>query len=347
MRLRSLLSLGIAIFAFVATQSAAAQDSTWTSSVVEEDDYWTPGTQDRHYTHGIRLSATSGDVASPFWSAPFDFLGALTPLFGDQAESDPDIARRYNLSFGQNMYTPEDWRPFNPDPRDWPYAGWLYGGVGLLQDTHGEKFEELDLKLGVVGPGSLANRTQTKWHLLINVAPFNGWHAQLHNEPALDLYYAQKRRIELAMTPDELFGLEVLPEAGIRVGNVYDYVSAGAVARLGVNLKMDYGPPHIDMNTGADYINPTRAARGDIGGYVFAGAVGRLVARNIFLDGNSFKSSAHVDKIPAVADGEAGFAVLYQHWRLAYTYVIRTQEFVHEAGYDHYGSLNLTFGTPF
>jgi len=336
-----------AFLAVVAPRGATAQDSVWTSSVVEEDDYWTPGTQDRHYTHGIRLSTTSGDVASPFWNAPFDFLAAYTPLFADQAGSDPDIARRYNLLLGQNMYTPEDWRPFNPDAHDWPYAGWLYGGVGLLQDTRGETFEELDLKLGMVGPGSLANQTQTKYHLLINVAPFNGWHAQLHNEPTLDLYYAQKRRFEWTMTSDKVWGFDALPEAGLRVGNVYDYVDAGAVARFGANLKMDYGPPHIDMNAGADYINPTRAARGDIGGYVFAGAIGRLVARNIFLDGNSFKSSAHVDKIPVVGDGEAGFALLYQHWRLAYTYVIRTQEFAHESGNDHYGSLNLTFGMPF
>jgi lipid A 3-O-deacylase len=216
-----------------------------------------------------------------------------------------------------------------------------------MQDTRGESFEELDLKLGLVGPGSLAQETQTKYHLLINVQPFNGWHAQLHNEPTLDLYYAQKRRFELAATPDDLFGLEVLPEAGLRVGNVYDYVSAGAVARLGANLKMDYGPPHIDMNSGADYINPTRAVRGDVGGYVFAGALGRLVARNMFLDGNAFKSSPRVPKIPAVGDFEGGFALLYQHWRLAYTYVFRTHEFVHESGYDHYGSLNLTFGVGF
>jgi lipid A 3-O-deacylase len=334
------------IFCSAPWQRAAAADPAWTTSIVEEDDYWTPGHQDRHYTHGVRLSTTTGDLDDTFWRAPFSFLGNYTPLFAEQ--TGPDIARRYNIIIlGQNMYTPEDWRPVNPDRHDWPFAGWLYSGIGLMQDTRGESFEELDLKLGLVGPGSLAQETQTKYHLLINVQPFNGWHAQLHNEPTLDLYYAQKRRFELAATPDDLFGLEVLPEAGLRVGNVYDYVSAGAVARLGANLKMDYGPPHIDMNSGADYINPTRAVRGDVGGYVFAGALGRLVARNMFLDGNAFKSSPRVPKIPAVGDFEGGFALLYQHWRLAYTYVFRTHEFVHESGYDHYGSLNLTFGVGF
>jgi len=346
---RSLSWLNAAmLFGCALAQPALARepDSVWTASVVEEDDYWTPGTQDRHYTHGIRLSTSTGDIGSALWRAPFDFLGENTPLFAQPDGA--DIARRYNIVIlGQNMYTPEDWRPFNPDGRDWPFAGWLYSGVGMMQDTDGKSFEELDLKLGLVGPGSLANQTQTKYHLLINVQPFNGWHTQLHNEPTLDLYYARKWRLPLPVSEDELWGFDLLPEAGARVGNVFDYASVGGMARFGANLKMDYGPPHIEMNSGADYINPTRAVRGDLGGYVFAGALGRVVARNIFLDGNSFKSSPHVSKIPAVGDFEGGFALLYQHWRLAYTYVFRTHEFESEAGYDHYGSLNLTFGASF
>lgn len=340
---RSLVALNIGALLFLAPpQRAAAQDSVWTTSIVEEDDYWTPGHQDRHYTHGLRLSIATGDLDDPFWREPFTVLGQYTPLFAQQ--TGPDIARRYNIILlGQNMYTPEDGRPFNPDRRDWPFAGWLYSGFGMMQDTDGETFEELDVKLGLVGPGSLAQQTQTKWHLLINVQPFNGWHAQLHNEPALDLYYTQKRRYSLPMTADRLWGFELLPEAGLRIGNVYDYLSGGAMARFGANLGMDYGPPHIDLNTGADYINPTRAVRGSIGFYLFAGAAGRLVARNMFLDGNAFKSSPHLTKIPAVGDFEGGAALLFGHWRLAYTYVFRTQEFAHESGYDHYGSLNLTF----
>jgi lipid A 3-O-deacylase len=51
------------------------------------------------------------------------------------------------------------------------------------------------------------------------------------------------------------------------------------------------------------------------------GGEARAVAHNIFLDGNDFKSSAHVSKIPEVADIVAGLAVFYGHTRFAYTYV--------------------------
>lgn len=337
--------LAIAVSILVTPAPRARADEAWTGSIVEEDDFWAPDNRDRHYTHGIRFSATSGDVHDPGWNAPFEWLASGLPVFG--GSSDPDVVRRYNLVFGQNIYTPENGGLNNPDPHDRPYAGWLYGGVGLMQDSHGDEFEELDLKLGAVGPGSMANETQTKFHLLINVATFRGWHAQLHDEPALDLFYTRKWRIWRPIDGDRDWGWDVIPEASARVGNVYDYLAGGGMIRLGRNLRVDYGPPHVDLNTGSDYIDPDRADVGGVGFYAFAGAEGRAIARNIFLDGNSFKASPSVDRLPLVGDIESGLAGTWGHWRLAYTYVYRSEEFEHQHAPDHYGSLNLTFKQPF
>jgi hypothetical protein len=132
-----------------------------------------------------------------------------------------------------------------------------------------------------------------------------------------------------------------------RVGNVYDYLAGGGLLRLGRNLRVDYGPPHVDLNNGSDYINPDRADVEGVGFYVFLGAEWRAVARNIFLDGNSFKASASVDKLPLVGDLQSGLAGTWGHWRLAYTYVYRSQEFIHQSAPDHYGSLDLTFRASF
>ncbi|HWI28981.1 MAG TPA: lipid A deacylase LpxR family protein [Stellaceae bacterium] len=337
-----------ALLALLAAAPAVAQDRGWTGTILEEDDFWAPQNHDEYYTHGIRLSLTSGDVQDPFWLAPFNWLSGLTPAFPDVATA----SRRYNIiPVGQNMYTPRNWRLVNPDPRDRPYAGWLYGGVGLMQDTPGtnsdpvDRFDELALKLGIVGPGSLANATQTHYHLLIRVEPFAGWHAQIRNEPAFDLFYQRKWRYYAETASG--WGWDAIPQWDLRVGTVYDYAGAGGMLRLGRNLRVDYGPPHIDLNLGADYINPTRAAPKTLGFYTFIGAEARAVAHNIFLDGNDFKSSAQVSKIPAVGDLEAGVAFTYRHYRLAYTYVLRSPEFAHQAGPDHYGSLNLTVHLPF
>ena len=360
-------ALGVAILAIATCASfpqparAGDADTAWVESILEEDDFWAPNNTDRHYTHGVRLSVTTGDVRDPFWQAPFDWLGTLTPAFpghaGDADAGAESIVRRYNLiPLGQNMYTPQNPSLANPDPRDRPYAGWLYGGVGLMQDTPDRRtegdafagvdhFDELALKLGIVGPGSLANATQTHYHLLIDVAPFRGWHAQIRNEPAFDLYYERKWRFY--REGEGGWGWDAIPQGGIRVGNVYDYLSAGGMARIGRNLRVDYGPPHIDQNLGADYINLDRLAAGNWGYYAFAGGEARAIGRNIFLDGNSFKSSASVSKFPAVGDAELGAAVFWGHYRLSYTWIYRSPEFLHQDGPDHYGSLNLTFHHAF
>ena len=334
-------------FLSLAVFPAAAQDRAWTITGLDDDDFWAPHNHDQYYTHGIRFSATSGDVTEPRWEAPFTFIDGIVPIF----PTAPGIARRYNLiALGQNMYTPRNRALFNPDPRDRPYAGWLYGGAGMMQDTPGEsgaadRFDELALKLGIVGPGALANAVQTHYHLMIDVAPFAGWHAQLRNEPAVDFFYQHKWRFH-----DETaagWGWDAIPQWDLRLGTVYDYAGLGGLLRIGRNLRVDYGPPHIDLNTGADYINPTRAASGNWSFYGLLGTELRAVGHNIFLDGNDFTASAHVNKIPAVADLEAGLAIAYRHWRLTYTYIVRSPEYTHQVGLDHYGALSLTLSRHF
>jgi lipid A 3-O-deacylase len=339
-RVRSNRRLGIAVLVIAAATVGAARagDPSWIGSVIEEDDYWAPDNRDRHYTHGIRFGATSGDVEDPYWQAPFHWL----PLFPQTGET----TRRYELMLGQNMYTPENTTLTNPDPRDRPYAGWLYGGAALMQDTDTRQFDRYALRLGTIGPSSLAGQLQTRWHLLIAVARPAGWHAQLHDEPSLDLYRERKWRIYTlleGMSPG--LGWDVLPQASLRVGNVYDYVAAGAMIRFGRNLLVDYGPAHIDENLGASYVNPSNGD-GGWGWYVFVGTEGRLVGRNIFLDGNSFQRSPSVHKEVAVGDAEAGIAIVSGHFRLSYTYVYRSNEFINQDHPDHYGSFNVTFRLP-
>ncbi len=348
-----LFGLGFAPKGMAQSAPQASVDTDWTINVLEEDDFWAPDNRDRHYTHGIRFSTTTGDVQQAEWEAPFNWLAAVTPAFAlpSGIGASPGVSRRYNLiPLGQNIYTPENGGLINPNPRDRPYAGWAYAGIGLMQDTSGETFEELALKLGLVGPGSLANRTQTRFHLLINVGTFKGWHAQLRNEPAADLYFEKKWRYFHPLNsqdPHKEWGWEIIPQAGARVGNVYDYLAGGSMIRIGRNLFVDYGPPHIDLNTGADYFNPVRATVGDAAFYAFIGGETRIVGHNIFLDGNDFTASPSVAKRSLVGDFEAGLAASWRHFRMSYTYVYRSQEFFHQHAPDHYGSLNLTFRVPF
>ena len=49
---------------------------------------------------------------------------------------------------------------------------------------------------------------------------------------------------------------------------------------------------------GSDFFEPT----GGFSAYVFAGVDGRAIARNLFLDGNTFEGSRSVNKMNLVGD---------------------------------------------
>ena len=70
-------------------------------------------------------------------------------------------------------------------------------------------------------------------------------------------------------------------------------------------------------------------------------ALGRGVAHNIFLDGNSDKDSHSVEKRKWVGDLQLGFVVSTQRFRLAYSHVIRTKEFELQRVHNRFGSLTL------
>lgn len=96
--------------------------------------------------------------------------------------------------------------------------------------------------------------------------------------------------------------------------------------------------------------SPPRSAVGDapmpispgFGWYVFAGAGGRAVARDIFLDGNTCRDSRSVDREVLVGDLEVGGAVFWRNVRLSYTFVHRTEEFKTQAEPQQFGSVALT-----
>src|SRR5690606_29516762 len=133
--------------------------------------------------------------------------------------------------------------------------------------------------------------------------------------------------------------LEVIPHAGAAIGNIHTHANAGATLRFGKNLQRDYGPPHIQPSLpGSGHFQASR----HFSWYAFAGVEGRLVARNIFLDGNSFRNSRHVRKEPWVGDLQFGLALIWPGLRLTYTHVLRSQEFREQREADNYGSFTLS-----
>jgi lipid A 3-O-deacylase len=114
--------------------------------------------------------------------------------------------------------------------------------------------------------------------------------------------------------------------------------------RIGKGLGADYGPVRVrPALSGTDYFDAERLDEGQ-GYYFFAGTQGRVVGRNIFLDGNSFRTSASVSKKNLVGDAQAGFSVLLsKSLRLDISVALRTEEFHGQRTPDDICTATLTF----
>jgi len=303
------------------------------------------GETDRYYTNGIRFSCISPDLSSylkdpslPGWIRRANNL--LHPLHGLKDES--QLQRNLVVSLGQLMFTPADKETRELIEDDRPYAGFLYLGFAYhMRDR--ESLDSLELNLGMIGPASLAEDTQDLIHELRDIDKFNGWDNQLDNELGLQLVYEHKRRYTLTRQwPHQ----DVITHGGVSLGNVATYLNFGGEYRIGWQLPEDFGTS--SLRPGGDNSTPGHGEARYCGHLIcglhaFISVDSRLVARDIFLDGNTFEDSHSVDRRPVVADAAIGFSFLVNGWKVSYAKVFRTREFEEQKDPHQYGSLSISY----
>ena len=284
---------------------------------------------DRHYTNGIRLIwVPAPDASAPNWAMK---AAGVVPWFPREGEV------HHGYAFGQSMFTPSDITKKNPPRTDRPYAGWLHGTIGLGVKS-GRRLDQLGITFGMVGPASLAEQSQKIIHKIVGSNEPRGWHTQLHNEPGI-VVTSQRSWRGLAATTFLGNEFDFTPHAGIALGNVFTYGNVGMTVRYGRGLPDDYGPPRIEPGIpGSGDFSPLSG----FGWYLFAGVEGRAVARNIFLDGNTFRHSRSVDKEPLVGDLQFGLVLEWSDIRISYTHVLRTREFRTQDSSDDFGSFTVS-----
>lgn len=289
------------------------------------------GGTDRDYTSGVRI--TYFDFNAPVPSV-IDNIADYVPTF--------DINETSSIawSLGQNLYTPADIGARQQDPNDRPWAAWLYAAAGLttVTDNH---IDELELTLGIVGPAALGEPAQKSIHSLIESANPNGWDNQLDNEPGAIVSWRRRWPRTASFETMTLYG-SLEPNFNISLGNIYSYAGAGMTIKLSPLAErwQDHPPRVRPAIPGTGYF---QLPRDDWSWYLFAGADGRAIARNIFLDGNTFSDSHSVDKKYFVADLNAGIALTYKRTRLSYSLVYRTEEFHGQDDPSVFGVLSLSY----
>jgi len=300
---------------------------------------------DRYYTHGTKLSWISPDLSDyrdnplvPAWSRPLIETLPFVNRPGDQ--------RSVSLSFGQNIYTPANIDRADLIKDDRPYAGISYLAFGL-HSKNIEQMDTLEFDVGIVGRHSYAEDCQKVFHKWIDAADPKGWEHQLYDEPILNIFFERKWRLLQAKYANGL-GSDFIPHIGVNIGNAFTSTNAGAQVRFGWNLPNDFGTfvirPGSDSNAPADnddprFFHPFHR----FGLHLFIAVDGSAVARNIFLDGNTFRDSHSVDKKHFVADFVGGVGLIINRCKITYSYVLRTKEFEAQKDEQKFGAITISY----
>jgi lipid A 3-O-deacylase len=315
--MRAALRATLPLAVLFAVGAAAAQElppdpvSIWT--LQDENALMGPLAQ-RYYTNGFRLGYVSGTDAVP------DFLtGVGHAVWGDGQ-------MRIGIDLTQQIYTPKDIAAPAWPPGDRPYAGVLLANFTLYRDVPDSR-SALGLSIGLVGPGAFASQTQDAFHSLFNQTKANGWSSQLANEPLLELTSARVWRLAMG----SVGGLETdaLPDLGIGLGNLRIFAGTGIGFRIGQGLDSDYGPVRMFPNlSGGTAFRPTRP----FAWYLFLGADGQGVVRDITLDGNDFRSGPSVSPTPVVGELTGGIGIIAFGTRISYTHIVQSAQFQRQKG---------------
>ena len=335
----------LTVLIMLATGSAIASDPTVEQSVpsrvlldkrrniatlVIENDSIGSGT-DNNYTSGVRFNYTDVGSQSPRLAL---ILDKLLPAF----EINKTTAIYY--SFGQSLYTPRDITRSEADPDDRPWAAFLYGSMGMstLTDNH---LDEVEFTAGVIGPAALGEQSQKFIHKYLTGSPTpQGWDHQLKNEPGVMLAWQRSLPMYIHGDVGKSFW-SFKPYAGLTAGNVETYGDVGFTLRLSpADSKWQDTPLRVRpamQGTGIYELPKNKWSWA-----LFSGIEGRAVVRDIFLDGNTFTQSYNVNKKPIVMDTTAGAALTYQNYRISYSMVYRTKEFIGHDKPQIFGALSAS-----
>ena len=311
------------------TSTILSQENSKSIVSIHEENDIVAG-RDFDYTNGFFIQYISKDLNS-------SELPKFTSFIRNNIRSFDQDAYQNNIGigFGQSMYTPTEIKDPNLRPNDRPYAGFTYLSFSL-HHKNAFNLHKIQLKLGIIGPWSLAEDTQKMIHEIISAKEPMGWDHQLNNELGLGLSYEYRKRYPIYKK-----NIDIISSVKLSLGNVETYASTGATLRLGYNLPHDFHSNRINYS---GYALPTNYKSNDnFSCYVFGTSTNYAVAVDIFLDGNTFEDSHSVDKENLRAEFEVGIGISYKNFFMTYTRVFETRRYKTQSNNPTYGSLNIGY----
>lgn len=331
----------VVILPFITCVAIAAEtplrQNSWGQFTFENDAFGVLEPTDDGYTNGVAYMwgktpiASFDEIDMPYW------VRAISDwTYINQADKG-----HYSLSYGivQAIFTPSVLEEEALISDDRPYAGVLIWQVKLRQ-FEDDIASSLKLDLGVVGPASLAEQTQSIIHGVIAAKEPQGWDNQLENEPVFRVESEYLYRFaQLDLSDQIATDISLYSQAGI--GNLRSDAGFGLTFRVGSGLDETY----VCINPTASHSANPYSYMSDTGfnWMFYMSAYGSYVLNDITIDGNTFKDSHSVDLIHEQGQLNIGFAMRWGSWGILFSSVRGSNQFEGQVSDTNYGAASISY----
>jgi hypothetical protein len=194
-------------------------------------------------------------------------------------------------------------------------------------------------QIGFVGPSTKMDQVQKIIHDIIGSPEPIGWNQQIGDELILQANYEKRWFYEL-----KDYDADMIYYLGGNLGNASLKAAGGAMINFGYNKEKTFGTRRIDYRGYSHiplngYTTQQTKQSFTCNLWIESSAVGR----DIFLDGNTFKESIHVDKEIFVLKGGFGLHYRYKKFNFDYFRTFSSKEFTTQNYYHSYGSFIFAY----
>ncbi len=305
--------ISVAISLSILVTAVTAQDSVNHHAIrfsVDNDflNFRMSGT-DRYFTNGIRIDYFYQGSKRRF---PVNLLLSI---------NEERNGNTYGLGLAQFMFTPSTISVKEIQYDDRPYAGALYGIYSLQSIDKQNKLKlSSEIYFGVIGPLSLADKTQTMVHRALNYTIPEGWDNQVPNDVILNYNISVEKPV---LRPAKSISVSGVAETFS--GTLYNSAGAGFFLKVG-----KFEEPFDIMPINANAKMKTLKA------FVFMRPTVRIILSNALLQGGIISRISQNDKgyylekdkikrIGVLYD--VGLALDYRKFSFSLTQKLRSSEF--------------------
>ncbi|MCJ8321697.1 MAG: lipid A deacylase LpxR family protein [Colwellia sp.] len=231
--------------------------------------------KDRGYTNGIFYKFNSSSVVDVENLSPFAIKKIANWLPLGQKTN-----KGWAVTFGQQIWTPNDISSAIELENDRPYTGFLFVKASIFEFSQNIA-NKYSVMVGGVGPHAFAEKSQKAVHSVIGSKKPLGWDRQIENQAVFNLSYETQRLI----TRKEAWleqNYDLALTGRVNIGNFQNEIALGSMLRWGSSLHSSFASVGF---TPGNYIDPSVLSKSESGEFVYLGFEGRYRFNDITIDG--------------------------------------------------------------